>query len=155
MNQPFLYSVEREFPASVEKLWSAWTDASELETWYHPTDLHSAKDAAASDLAIGGLWSCGVEVPAHNFVAYFYGRYTKIIQNELLEHTIHYTESKEEFEVKDFTTPSHHIVIEFQDRGAKAWVKFSQYGELPEGEEKRAQAGMNSYLESLADFLTR
>lgn len=155
MNQPFLYSVERDFPATVERLWKAWTDASELEAWYHPTELHSVKDATASILTIGGLWSCGVDVPAHNFSAYFYGRYTNIIQNELLEHTMHYTKSAKEFAVKDFTTPSHHIVIEFQERGAKGWVKFSQYGELPEGEEKQAQAGMKSYLESLAQFLSK
>ncbi len=155
MNQPFLYSVEREFPLSVERIWKAWTDASELEAWYHPTELDSVKGATASDLTIGGLWSCGVDVPAHNFAAYFYGKYTKIIENELIEHTMHYTQSAEEFAVKDFTTPSHLIVIEFQDRGAKAWVKFSQYGELPDGEEKQAQAGMNSYLESLAHFLTK
>jgi uncharacterized protein YndB with AHSA1/START domain len=153
MSQPFLYSVEREFPVPVESLWRAWTDASELEAWYHPTDLTSTKGATASDLTIGGLWSCGVDVPTHDFTAYFYGQYTKIIANELLEHTMHYTQSAEEFVDKDFTTPSHHIVIEFQDRGHSSWVKFSQYGELPEGEEKQAQAGMNSYLESLAQFL--
>lgn len=155
MNQPFLYSVEREFPTSINRIWKAWTDASELEAWYHPTDLDSVKGATVSDLTIGGLWSCGVDVPAHNFSAFFYGQYTKIIENELIEHTMHYTQSAEEFAVKDFTTPSHLIVIEFQDRGAKAWVKFSQYGELPEGEEKQAQAGMNSYLESLAQFLIK
>lgn len=155
MNQPFLYSVEREFPTSINRIWKAWTDASELEAWYHPTDLDSVKGATVSDLTIGGLWSCGVDVPAHNFSAFFYGQYTKIIENELIEHTMHYTQSAEEFAVKDFTTPSHLIVIEFQDRGAKAWVKFSQYGELPGGEEKQAQAGMNSYLESLAQFLIK
>lgn len=153
MSQPFLYSVEREFPVPVERLWRAWTDASELEAWYHPNDLTSTKNATASDLTIGGLWSCGIDVPAHNFTAYFYGQYLNIIQNELIEHSLHYTQSAEEFVAKDFTTPSHHIVIEFQDRGNSSWVKFSQYGELPEGEEKQAQAGMNSYLESLAQFL--
>jgi uncharacterized protein YndB with AHSA1/START domain len=155
MDQPFLYSVEREFLVSVDRLWKAWTDASELETWYHGTEHQSAKGATASELYIGGLWSCGVDVPVHNFVAYFYGQYTKIIQNELIEHTMHYTESAEEFAEKNFMTPSHLITIEFKDRGESAWVKFSQYGELPEGEEKQAQAGMNSYLESLAQFLDR
>jgi uncharacterized protein YndB with AHSA1/START domain len=31
MTLPFLYSVEREFAVPVERLWSAWTDAAELE----------------------------------------------------------------------------------------------------------------------------
>lgn len=153
MNQPFLYSVEREFPVAVERLWKAWTDATDLEVWYHPTELDSVKGATASDLTIGGLWSCGVDVPAHNFVAYFYGQYTRIIQNELLEHTMHYTQSEAEFEAKDFDSLSHLIVIEFESRGANSWVKFSQFGELPGGEEKQAQAGMESYLDSLGVFL--
>jgi uncharacterized protein YndB with AHSA1/START domain len=48
MPQPFLYSVEREYPVAISKLWKAWTDASELECWYFPTDLSSTKGAAVS-----------------------------------------------------------------------------------------------------------
>lgn len=154
MTQSFLYSVEREYPVSIERLWRAWTDASELEAWYHPTDLQSTKGATISELQIGGLWKCGVDVPAENFVAYFFGKYTKIVPNQLLEHSLYFTTSAAEFDAQDFSSPSHRIVIEFQNRGSNSWSKFSQYGELPDGEEKRAQAGMNSYLESLAHFLT-
>ena len=153
MLQPFLYSVERKFPVSIERLWKAWTDAADLEAWYHPTDLSSTKGATVSNLEIGGLWSCGVEVPAHNMTAYFFGQYTKIIRNEVIEHTMHYTTSAEEFENKDFASEFHLIRIEFEVRGDDSWSKFSQFGELPEGQEKMAQAGMNSYLESLAQFL--
>ena len=73
MAQPFLYSVEREFPVSIDRLWRVWTDASELEAWYHPTDLSTTKGATVSDLIIDGLWRCGVEVPEQNFTAYFFG----------------------------------------------------------------------------------
>jgi hypothetical protein len=31
-------------------------------------------------------------------------------------------------------------------------VKFSQFGELPEGQAEQAQAGMESYLDSLEQF---
>lgn len=154
MTQPFLYSVEDEFPVSIERLWSAWTEASDLESWYYPTDLSSTKGATVSELELGGLWSCGVEVPAQNFTAYFFGRYTKIITHELIEHTMHYTTSIEEFEKKDFSTESHLIRIEFEDRSTKSWSKFSQFGALPEGQAEMAQAGMNSYLVSLANFLS-
>jgi uncharacterized protein YndB with AHSA1/START domain len=153
MSQQFLYSVEREYPVSIERLWKAWTDAPELEAWYFPTDLSSTKGATRSEVEIGGLWACGVEVPEHNFTAYFFGKYTAIVPHELLEHTLHYTTSAEEFAAKDFSTESHLIRIEFQDRGASPWSKFSQFGELPEGQAEMAQAGMNSYLESLARHL--
>jgi uncharacterized protein YndB with AHSA1/START domain len=155
MSQPFLYSVEREYPVSIAKLWHAWVDAAALEEWYHPTDLSSVKGATLSDLTVGGLWSCGVDVPAHNFAAYFFGKYTTIVENELLVHTMHYTESKEAFAATDFSTPSHEVIINFESRGDSSWVKFSQYGELPEGQAERAQAGMESYFDSLGKFLSK
>ena len=155
MTQQLLYSVEREYPVSIDRLWKAWTDARELESWYHPKDLSSTKGATVSNLSIGGLWSCGVEVPEHGFTAYFFGQYTKIMPNELIEHTLHYTTSVEEFAKKDLSTESHLIRIEFENRGTGSWSKFSQFGELPEGQAEMAQAGMNSYLESLAQFLAK
>ena len=155
MTQAFLYAVEREFPVKIEPLWSAWTDAASLESWYHPHDLRAVTGATVSDLQVGGLWACGVDVPAPNFAAYFYGQYLKIVKFELIEHTMHYTESKEEFEVKDLNTPSHLVVINLEARGENSWVKFSHFGELPEGEEKRAQAGMESYFDSLYNFLSK
>ena len=155
MFQPLLYSVEREYPVSIGRLWKAWTDASELECWYFPTDLSSTRGATVSDLSIGGLWSCGVEVPEQGFTAYFFGKYTKIMLHELLEHTLHYTTSSEEFVAKDFSTESHLVRIEFEERGNSSWAKFSQFGELPEGQAEMAQAGMNSYFESLAQFLAK
>jgi len=155
MPKPFLYSVEREYPVSLERLWKAWTDATELESWYFPKDLDSTKGATVSELSIGGLWTCGVEVPEQGFTAYFFGKYTKIENNKLLEHTLHYTTSSEEFVAKDFETESHLIRIEFEDRGSSSWSKFSQFGELPEGQAEMAQAGMTSYFESLAQFLAK
>ena len=153
MPQSFLYSVEREYPVSIDRLWKAWTDAVELEAWYFPTDLSATKGATESVLEVGCLWACGVDVLAHGFTAYFFGKYTNIVKNELLEHTMHYTTSAEEFAKKDFSTESHLIRVEFEDRGSSSWSKFSQFGELPEGQAEMAQAGMNSYLQSLADFL--
>ncbi len=155
MTQAFLYSVEREYPVSIGDLWSAWTDPKKLEAWYFPTALKSVPGATESELRLGGLWACGVDVAEYGFVAYFYGKYTKIEHEKLIEHTLHYTQSKEEFQAKDFETESHFIVLDFQDRGQSSWVKFSQYGELPEGQAAQAQAGMESYLDSLSNFLAK
>lgn len=155
MTQAFLYSVEREFPVSIGDLWSAWTDPKKLEAWYFPTALKSVPGATESELRLGGLWACGVDVAEFGFVAYFYGKYTKIEHEKLIEHTLHYTQSKEEFQTKDFETESHLIVLDFEDRGESSWVKFSQYGELPEGQAAQAQAGMESYLDSLSNFLAK
>jgi hypothetical protein len=50
------------------------------------------------------------------------------------------------------STPSHLIVIDLEDRGASSWARFSQFGELPEGDAEQAQAGMESYFDSLGIF---
>ncbi len=154
MTQPFLYSVEREYPHDEATLWSAWTDAAKLESWYHPTDLSSLPGATTSELQIGGLWTCAVDVPAFNMVAYFFGKYTNISERTLLEHTMHYTQSAEEFATKDFTTPSHLVTVDFDPRGTSTWVKYSQFGEMPEGQVDRTKAGMESYFDSLGNFLS-
>jgi hypothetical protein len=55
--------------------------------------------------------------------------------------------------LRDPEAAHHRIVIEFDSRGMYSWVKFSQYGELPEGQAVQAQAGMESYFDSLESFL--
>ena len=55
--------------------------------------------------------------------------------------------------LRDPDAPHHRIVIEFDSRGMYSWVKFSQYGELPAGQAAMAQAGMESYFDSLEAFL--
>lgn len=155
MAQNFLYSVDREYPVSIADLWSAWTDASKLEAWYFPTALKSLKGTTTSELQVGGLWSCAVDVSAHGFVAYFFGTYTKIEHHKRIEHTLHYTQSEAEFVAKDFESPSHLILLDFEGRGDNSWVKFSQFGELPEGQIKQTQAGMESYFDSLSNFLNK
>lgn len=153
MELNFLYSVEREFDANMERVWRAWVDAASLEAWYHPTDLSNVPGSVVSDPEVGGLWTVAVDVPAHNFVAYFYGRYTEITLGEKLVHTMFYVESRDEFDARDEARPFHEVVVEFDDRGDQTWVKFSQFGELPEGHAVQAQAGMESYFDSLGNFL--
>jgi uncharacterized protein YndB with AHSA1/START domain len=154
MKLDFLYSVEREFNNPIEKVWDAWVDPTALEEWYHPTDLRNLSGATTSEAKIGGKWSVAVDVPAHNFVAYFYGIYLEVDLHQRLEHTMLYTQSAEEFESKDLDRDFHKVVIEFKDHGEKTWVKFSQFGELPEGQPAQAKAGMESYFDSLANYLS-
>lgn len=155
MTKGFLYSVEREYPVSISDLWSAWTHPAKLEAWYFPTALNSVPGATKSELTLGGLWTCGVDVAEFGFVAYFFGKYTKIENFKLIEHTLHYTQSKEEFEAKNFDLESHLIVLDFEDRGNTSWVKFSQYGVLPEGQAEQTKAGMESYFDSLSNFFAK
>lgn len=147
------YAVEREIDVPVEVLWDAWTDPVALEAWYHPTDLACVPGSVVSDPVVGGWWTVGVDVPEHGFVAYFYGRYTEVTDKVRLEHTMHYTQSVEEFAARDEAGEHHLIVIQFEERGFRGWVRFSQYGEMPDGQARQAQAGMESYFDSLEAYL--
>lgn len=149
----FLYSVEREFDIPVEVLWDAWIDQDALQVWYHPTDLVCVPGSVVSDPIDGGPWAVAVDVPEYGFVAYFYGRYTAVVPHKRIDHTLHYTQSSEEFAERDESTDHHLVRIEFDNRGMRSWVKFSQFGSMPEGEAVQAQEGMESYFDSLEKFL--
>jgi uncharacterized protein YndB with AHSA1/START domain len=150
----FLYAVEREFDLPVDILWAAWTDPVALEVWYHPTDLSVVPGSVVSDPVEGGAWSVAIDVPAEGVVAYFWGRYTAVAPSARLDHTLAYSQSAEEFAARDDDAPHHLVRIEFENRGFRSWVKFSQFGDLPEAEALRARAGMESYFDSLAAYLT-
>lgn len=149
----YLYSVERWFECTMDEMWQAWTLAHQLEHWYHPSALSNVPGATESDARPGGLWTVAVDVPMNGFIAYFYGEYTALEYHLRLEHTLHYTQSLNEFRARDMSTPSHRIVIDFEREDDGVVVRFTQYGEMPEDHIEQTQLGMESYFDSLADYL--
>lgn len=155
LNLDYLYSVEREFAIPIEKLWSAWTEAAALEAWYHPVGMSCVFGTTRSETRQGGIWSCAVQVPGRDSISYFFGKYSSVVQYVHFEHSMHYTESKENFEKMDFDTPSHKITVDFESCGQKSWAKFSQYGQAPEAQVELMKQGIESYFDSLENFLER
>jgi uncharacterized protein YndB with AHSA1/START domain len=155
VKQEFLYSVEREYPVGLETLWSAWAQAEELEKWYSPTMLSVVPGSATSETKIGGRWAIGVDVSMNGFNAYFWGRYSEVVENEKLVHSLSYSQSPEEFEARDDNAPFHTIVVEFEPRPNGSWVKFSQFGEMPEEQIEATRDGMGSYFDNLEIYLGR
>lgn len=149
----FLYSVEREYPVTISTLWNSWTDPKALQNWYHPVDLACVPGTVQNLSVLGGIWAVSVDVPEHGFVAYFYGQYTEVIEHELMRHTMCYTQSKAEFEARDLSAPHHDVVLNFEQRGENSWVKFSQFGEMPVEQRELTKAGMESYFDSLENYL--
>jgi uncharacterized protein YndB with AHSA1/START domain len=47
------------------------------------------------------------------------------------------------------------VAVDFEPRGDGAWVRFSQYGEMPAEQVPQTKAGMESYFDSLDEFLSR
>jgi uncharacterized protein YndB with AHSA1/START domain len=149
------YSVERAYPVSIQTLWEAWADPKALEVWYSPTELKVIPGSVASEVHPGGLWTVGVDVSQYGFNAYFFGSYTEVVEHKKLVHTMNYTQSLEEFNARVETADHHVIVLDFEERGSGSWVRFSQFGVLPEGEAEQAKAGMESYLDNLGKYLSQ
>ena len=152
MSLPFLYAVEREYPVQISDLWNAWVDPEALAKWYSPTDLSVLAGSVENVAEVGGIWTVGVDVPEYNMVAYFYGTYTEVVHHQRLAHTMCYTQDAADFAAR-VAAPHHDVVIEFEDRGDRSWVKFTQYGELPGGNVEATKAGMTSYFDNLGKYL--
>jgi uncharacterized protein YndB with AHSA1/START domain len=150
-----LYSVEREYPVAVKALWDAWMDAEALQTWYSPTDLKVVPGSVVSENMVGGWWTVGVDVSQFGFNAYFFGTYSELSENKRIVHSMNYTQDAAEFAARVITPDAHTIQIDFEDRGANSWVRFTQFGELPADQAEGAKAGMESYFDNLGIYLSR
>ena len=149
------YSVERVYPIDVERMWRAWTDASELEQWYAPTDLHVVPGSVVSEAVEGGRWAVAVDASAYGHIAYFWGLFTEVVPQSRLVHGLAYSQEEADFLARDDEAPHHDIVIDMEPRDGGTWVRFAQYGEMPADQAAMAQAGMESYFDSLAAHLAR
>lgn len=150
-----LYFVEREFDVSIDTLWSAWTSVASLEQWYSPTDLSVVPGSVVSENQVGGRWAVGVDVSAHGFNAYFWGRYSEVQPNKKLVHTLCYSQDEKEFLERDDNAPAHTIVVDFEERDGRSWCKFTQFGEMPAEQVEMTRQGTTSYFDNLEKFLSR
>lgn len=153
MTEQPAYSVERAYPVSMEKLWHAWTNGAALEAWYHGVEHRCVPGSVTGDAATGAIWSVGIDVPQYNVQVFFYGTYTSVTPQTQLVHTMHYTEKADEFAIKDMNTPAHRVVVDFAQRPEGAWVRFAQYGDMPAEQIPLVTAGMQSYFDSLGNYL--
>jgi uncharacterized protein YndB with AHSA1/START domain len=150
-----LYFVEREYPVNIDTLWNAWTSVEALEQWYSPTDLSVVPASVVTENHVGGRWAVAVDVTAHGFNAYFWGRYSEFEAKKKLVHTLCYSQDEKEFLARDDNAPAHTIVIDFEDRDGKSWCKFTQFGEMPAEQAEMSRQGMVSYFDNLEKFLAK
>lgn len=149
------YSVERTYPVDADTLWAAWTDAIALEQWYAPTDLSVVPGSVVSEAVEGGRWAVAVDATSYGHIAYFWGRFTEVIPGRRLAHGLAYSQEESEFLARDDEAPQHDIVIDMEPRDGGTWVCFAQYGDMPAEQAAMAQAGMESYFDSLGAYLER
>jgi uncharacterized protein YndB with AHSA1/START domain len=153
MKYKYLYSIEREFDCDLETLWEAWTSAAALERWYCPTVLEVIPGSATSLPVVGGRWAIAVDVSANGFNAYFWGRYLEVVPSRRLVHSLSFSQDEAEFIFADDNAPAHRIELDFDSRGDRAWVKLTQFGDLPEEQIEATSDGMESYFDNLEVYL--
>jgi uncharacterized protein YndB with AHSA1/START domain len=50
------FTVAREFDATPERLWRAWTDPDEVARWWHPSKMHIPRESVEIDARVGGRY---------------------------------------------------------------------------------------------------
>ena len=148
-----LYFVERTFPFPAERLWRAWTDASELEKWYSPVFLKVIPGSATSEAVVGGIWAIAVDVSENGFNAYFWGKYSQVDTNLKLVHDLNYSQDELEFALREPSPEAHRIEIDFTKTDGGTLVRFSQFGEMEQEQADASREGMESYFDNLNNYL--
>lgn len=148
-----LYFVEREYPVVIQSLWQAWVDPKALEKWYSPVFLNVVPGSATSEPWVGGSWAIAVDVSANGFNAYFWGLFSEVQEHKKLTHSLNYSQDELEFAARIESSDAHKIVIDFENRGAVSWVRFSQFGEMASEQAEASREGMESYLDNLELYL--
>lgn len=51
------FTLVRDFDATPQDLWRAWTDPDEAAVWWHPSGLHTPRETVAIDARVGGRYT--------------------------------------------------------------------------------------------------
>ena len=51
------FTLVRDFDATPEDLWSAWTDPDEIAVWWHPRGVSTPRASVAVDARVGGRYT--------------------------------------------------------------------------------------------------
>lgn len=51
------FTLVRDFDATPQDLWRAWTDPDEAAAWWHPSGVHTPRETVAIDARVGGRYA--------------------------------------------------------------------------------------------------
>lgn len=51
------FTLVRDFEATPEELWSAWTEPDEVAVWWHPRGVSTPRESVAIDARVGGRYA--------------------------------------------------------------------------------------------------
>lgn len=82
-----MINVSTNIIATLEKVWEFWNNPNHILNWYFASnDWHCPK--AENDLQIAKSFNIRMEAKDGSFGFNFEGKYTKIIENELIEYIL-------------------------------------------------------------------
>ena len=89
-------TVETKIKATIEKVWKEYNNSDDIIQWNTASDdWHTVRSKV--DLKVGGEFSSRMEAKDGSVGFDFAGKYTKIIENKLIEYTFGDRKSKVEF----------------------------------------------------------
>ncbi len=149
---PASYTVTRLINSPIENVYEAWTNPDQLATWYGPVGLTCPRESVTLDVKVGGNWSATVVDPTggqHQFK----GEFREVIPLEKLIYTLDYSNPAMP-NMPKYPDGLHEVVtLTFENKNGSTQLTFHQDGFLPEKQVPLAQAGMESYFDSLVNFL--
>ena len=133
--------VTRNYPAPIERVYAAWTDASQLSQWFGPTDEHTS--VADIDLRVGGNYRIAVHHVGGN-VHTVIGTYQIIDPPKKLAFTWNWDGS---------AAPDTLVTIDFTAQGNSTDVKVTHEKFLDTDSRDKHNQGWNGGLNRLERYL--
>ncbi len=148
-NAPRPLIITRDFPASRERVWRAWTQPDAIIRWHGPPFYRAAEFRA--DVRVGGAWrSCLKSDNAEDVVLWQSGRYLVVTPPERLEFTFAWETPDHE----DGPGVQTHVIVRLDELvNGSTRMHFSQSGFLSEKSAISHSVGWNGTFDRLAEFV--
>ena len=158
MNLPFLSSppgdavvvVEGEFNASVERMYRAWTETSELMKWFGPSN--GALTGVNINLHVGGR-ICFEFVANENRRSAVEGTYLEIEPNKKIVFTWSHILVRPDGEEK--ATPQSTVTVTFVAKGKRTHVRLCHEGVATQDGRDGVSHGWNGAMSQLQTYCDR
>ena len=130
--------IEREFDASLDAVWSMWTEAEKFQSWYGPNGF--TIPVAEMDVTVGGTRKISMEMktPERTMQMWFIGEYkeispkTRLVYSESMCDPDGNVLSPASMGMPEGTPDTTEVVVELEDLGGRTRMVLTHIG-VPAG----------------------
>ena len=130
--------IEREFDASLDAVWSMWTEAEKFQSWYGPNGF--TIPVAEMDVTVGGTRKISMEMktPERTMQMWFIGEYkeispkTRLVYSESMCDPDGNVLSPASMGMPEGTPDTTEVVVELEDLGGRTRMVVTHIG-VPAG----------------------